>query len=73
MIDDAKRVHGFLNEVQEQQRQKEERIKALTKRRQKKNIEQYNNQALVEFQDDWKKSLNETVKQIQEACVITDQ
>ena len=38
LIDDAKRVHGFLNEVQEQQRQKEERAKALSKRRQKKSI-----------------------------------
>lgn len=38
LIDDAKRVHGFLNEVQEQQRQKEEKVKALSKRRQKKSI-----------------------------------
>lgn len=73
LIEDAKRVHGFLNEVQQQQRQKEERAKALSKRRQKKSIQQYNNQTMVEFQDDWKKSLEETVKQIEEACVITDQ
>ena len=38
LIDDAKRVHGFLNEVQEQQRQKEEKAKALSKRRQKKSV-----------------------------------
>lgn len=38
LIDDAKRVRGFLNEVQEQQRQREERAKALSKRRQKKSI-----------------------------------
>ena len=38
LIDDAKRVHGFLNEVQEQQRQKEEKAKTLSKRRQKKSV-----------------------------------
>lgn len=60
-IADAKLVHNFLSEMQAQQRERIRAEAASNRRRLREATEQYNNEALIRCQAEWKASLEATL------------
>ena len=65
LIEDAERVHHFLNEVQEVQ--KEGRINGQkdSRKRMKKEVMQYNCLMLKDFERDWNERFAKTVEELE--------